>query len=125
MNTGVRVSSQNWPMTFRKGDYYIPMNQVANRFLMEVLEPEADDSYLAWNYFDAVLGRKEGFSPSAFEDIATKYLKEHPDLKKLLEERRTTDTAFAKSAFAQLDFVYRHSPYFEPEYLRYPVYRIE
>jgi hypothetical protein len=125
MNTGVRVSSQNWPMTFRKGDYYIPMNQVANRFLMEVLEPEADDSYLAWNYFDAVLGRKEGFSPYAFEDIAAQYLKEHPDLKKQLEERRLSDTAFAKSAFAQLDFVYRHSPYFEPEYLRYPVYRVE
>jgi hypothetical protein len=124
-NTDIRVSSQNWPMSFRKGDYYIPMNQEANRFLMEVLEPEADDSYLAWNYFDAVLGRKEGFSPYAFEEIASQYLKEHPDLKKLLEERKATDTALAKSAFAQLDFVYRHSPYFEPEYLRYPVYRVE
>jgi hypothetical protein len=125
LNTDVKVSMQQQSMTFRKGDYYIPMNQEANRFLMEVLEPQADDSYLAWNYFDAVLSRKEGFSPYAFEDIAAQYLKEHADIKQQLEARKASDTAFAKNAFAQLDFVYRNSPYFEPEYLRYPVYRVE
>jgi hypothetical protein len=124
LNTNVTVSTRKQVMAFRKGDYYIPLNQPANRFLVEVLEPQADDSYFAWNYFDAVLGRKEGYSAYAFEDIAAKYLSEHPDVKKQLEARRATDTAFAKSASAQLDFVYRNSSYFEPEYLRYPVYRV-
>lgn len=124
LNTGVRVRSETQNMTFRKGDYYIPMNQVANRFLMEVLEPQADDSYLAWNYFDAILDRKEGFSAYAFEDIAAQYLKEHPGLQQQLDARKASDTAFARNGYAQLDFIYRHSPYFEPEYLRYPVYRV-
>ena len=124
LNTDVAVSTRKQVMAFRKGDYYIPLNQPANRFLVEVLEPQADDSYFAWNYFDGILGRKEGYSAYAFEDIAAKYLSEHPDVKKQLEARRATDTAFAKSASAQLDFVYRNSPYFEPEYLRYPVYRV-
>jgi hypothetical protein len=124
LNTDVKVSSRKQVMRFRKGDYYIPLNQPANRFLVEVLEPQSDDSYFAWNYFDAILSRKEGYSPYAFEDLAAQYLNEHPELKKQLDARRASDTAFAKSASAQLDFVYKNSPYFEPDYLRYPVYRV-
>jgi hypothetical protein len=124
LNSEVTVSTSKQTMAFRKGDCYIPLNQPANRFLVEVLEPQADDSYFAWNYFDGILGRKEGFSAYAFEDIAAQYLNEHPDVKKQLEARRSTDTAFAKSASAQLDFVYRNSPYYEPDHMRYPVYRV-
>jgi hypothetical protein len=124
LNTDVTVSKQKTVVVFRKGDYYIPMNQFANRFLVEVLEPQGDDSYFAWNYFDAILSRKEGYSAYAFEDIAADYLARHPNLKKQLNDRKATDTAFAASASAQLDFVYRNSPWYEPEYLRYPVYRV-
>jgi hypothetical protein len=124
LNSDVVVSAGKQTVQFRKGDYYVPLNQPANRFLVEVLEPQADDSYFAWNYFDGILGRKEGYSAYAFEDIAAQYLNEHPDVRKQLEARRSTDTAFAKSASAQLDFVYRNSPYYEPDHLRYPVYRI-
>jgi hypothetical protein len=123
LNTDVVVSTSRQKVQFRKGDYYIPVTQAANRFLATVLEPQSDDSYFAWNYFDAILGRKEGYSAYAFEDIAAQYLKEHPELKKRLEERKAADPSFAKSAAAQLDFVYRNSSYFEPEFMRYPVYR--
>lgn len=124
MNSDVKVSTSLQKIAFRKGDYYIPLNQVANRFLVEVLEPQGDDSYFAWNYFDGILGQKEGFSGYAFEDIAAQYLKEHPDLKTKLDEKKATDSTLTKSAAAQLDFVYRNSPFFEPAYMRYPVYRI-
>jgi Zinc carboxypeptidase len=123
-NSEVKISSSIQKMKFRKGDYYIPMNQPANRFLIETLEPQAEDSYFAWNFFDAILGQKEGFSGYSFEDIAASYLKTNPDLKNKLEQRRLTDTAFAKSANAQLNFVFQNSPYFEPVNLRYPVYRV-
>jgi hypothetical protein len=124
LNTNVVVSASKQVMKFRKGDYYIPVNQAANRFLVEVLEPQGDDSYFAWNYFDAILSRKEGYSAYAFEDLAAQYVNEHPEIKKQLEARRASDTAFARSAGAQLDFIYKNSPYYEPEYLRYPVYRV-
>lgn len=117
LNTDVRVSTQTKTMHFRKGDYYIPMNQVANRFLIEVLEPQADDSYFAWNFFDGILGRKEWYSAYAFEDSAAAYLKAHPELR----ERMEKDT----SGLGKLEFVYRNSPYYEQEYMRYPVYRVE
>lgn len=123
-NSDVKLRTVVQKMSFRKGDYYIHMNQVANRFLIETLEPQAQDSYFAWNYFDAILGQKEGYSAYAFEDIAAEYLKKNPDLKSRLETRRSADTAFAKSGSAQLNFVFQNSTYFEPVNMRYPIVRV-
>ena len=100
------------------------MNQSANRFLAEVLEPTAADSYFAWNFFDAIMGQKEGYSGYAFEDIAAGYLKNNALLQKKLEEKRNSDSTFAKNGRAQLNFVYENSPWYEPAYLQYPVYRV-
>jgi len=124
LNSNVQISITRQKMNFSRGDWYIPMNQTANRFLIETLEPQAEDSYFAWNFFDAVLGQKEGFSNYAFEDIAADYLKNHPEIKTKLDQRSSTDSVFAKNADAQLNFVYQNSPYFEPDHLRYPVYRV-
>jgi len=124
LNSDVKLSTSKKILLFRKGDYYIPMNQVGNRFLMEVLEPQADDSYFAWNYFDGILGQKEGYSGYAFEDIAFDYLNKHPELKTKLDDRRSADTAFAKNGAAQLDFIFKASPFYEPAHLQYPVFRV-
>ncbi|RBL92541.1 M14 family metallopeptidase [Chitinophaga flava] len=124
LHTDIKVSSSRDSIHFRSGDYYIPMNQTANRFLMETLEPTAGDSYFAWNFFDAILGQKEGYSSYVFEDTGAEYLKTHPELQTLLNNKKAADTAFANNASAQLSFIYKNSPYAEPEYMRYPVYRI-
>ncbi|MCB9082121.1 MAG: hypothetical protein H6555_10465 [Lewinellaceae bacterium] len=109
---------------FQQGDYVIFVNQPGNRYIVETLEPQAPDSYFSWNFFDGVLMQKEYFSSYVFEDLAAAYLKDHPEIREELEQRRQQDPEFAKSARAQLDFVYRRSPYYEPTYLRYPVARL-
>ncbi|MFL5739421.1 MAG: hypothetical protein ACJ75B_04325 [Flavisolibacter sp.] len=124
-NSNVQISVHTKVQSFRKGDYFIPLNQAANRFLTETLEPQAEDSYFTWNFFDGVLGQKEGFSDYHFEDIAAEYLKNNPGLKARLDQRKASDSAFAKNAGAQLNFVFQNSPWMEPAYLEYPVYRVE
>jgi hypothetical protein len=124
LNSEVKLSSSKERIAFRKGDLYIPLNQEANRFLIEVLEPQADDSYFAWNFFDGILGQKEGYSSYVFEETAAAYLNQHPELKTKLEQKRQQDSVFAKNGAAQLNFVYQNSPYAEPGFMRYPVYRI-
>lgn len=124
MNRDIKVSKTTKKVTFRKGDYYIPLAQPANRFLIETLEPHTEDSYFAWNFFDPILNQKEGFSDYVFEETALEYLKKNPEVKARLEQRRATDTAFAKNAEAHLAFVYQNSPYFEPVFNQYPVYRV-
>jgi hypothetical protein len=124
LNSEVKTTSSMQKFAFRKGDWYIPMNQVANRFLIETLEPVAEDSYFAWNFFDAILGQKEGYSGYAFEDIAADYLKQNKELQVKMDQRKTADTAFARDGRAQLNFVYQNSPWFEPVHMQYPVYRV-
>ncbi|MCF6403822.1 M14 family metallopeptidase [Chitinophaga filiformis] len=124
IHSDMKVSATKDTIHFRKGDYYIPMNQVANRYLIETLEPTGDDSFFAWNFFDPILARKEGYSHYVFEDIAADYLRSNPALQEQLKQKRAADSTFARSGDAQLRFVYEHSPYSEPGYLRYPVYRI-
>jgi hypothetical protein len=123
-NSGVKVSVMKQKIKFLKGAYIIPMNQPANRFIIEMLEPTGDDSYFAWNFFDAILQQKEGYSDYRWEDVAADYLSKNPDLKKKLEDKKAADPKFATNGPAQLDFIYKNSPYYEPGHNRYPVYRL-
>ncbi len=123
-NTDVVTSKKLQPILFLKGDYIINCNQPAKRYIIEMLEPTGDDSFFAWNFFDAILQQKEGYSNYRWEDVAAEYILKHPEVKQQLEEKKKTDTTFAASANAQLNFVYKNSPYYEPAHLRYPVYRL-
>jgi Zinc carboxypeptidase len=123
-NHSVKTSVATQTIGFLKGDYMVPMNQPANRYIMEMLEPTGDDSFFAWNFFDAILQQKEGYSDYRWEDLAAQVLKENPALAEKLKQRKATDTAFAKNSNAQLDFIYKNSPYYEPGHNRYPVYRL-
>lgn len=123
-NSDVKLRISKQKIQFRKGDYYIPMNQITNRYLIETLEPTGGDSFFSWNFFDTILQQKEGYSSYVFEDVAAEYLKAHPELKAQLDKKKAEDDKFAKSGSAQLDFVFKNSPYYEPDHLRYPVYRL-
>ncbi|MEM9897309.1 MAG: M14 family zinc carboxypeptidase [Bacteroidota bacterium] len=120
----VSVTSKQVELNFRKGDVVVPVNQWRNRYIIETLEPEAPDSFFAWNFFDAILQQKEHFSSYVFEDHAVKILEENPELKEALEKAKAEDPSMAKSANRQLDFIYQRSKHREPEYLRYPIFRV-
>ena len=124
LHYNVEVSASEAEVRFRKGDVLVPVNQWRNRYIVETLEPEAPDSFFAWNFFDAILQQKEHFSPYVFEDLAMKILSENPELKRELEAAKAEDEDLAESANRQLDFIYQRSKHREPEYLRYPVFRI-
>ncbi|HSR37357.1 MAG TPA: hypothetical protein VLL95_00480, partial [Phnomibacter sp.] len=123
--TEVKVKAVKQTVKFLKGDYLVSTNQPARRFLFEMLEPTGDDSYFAWNYFDAILQQKEGYSDYRWEQVAAEYLRAHPELKKQLEDKKKAEPEFAKNSSAILNWVYKNSPYYEPAHMRYPVFRIE
>lgn len=124
LHYNVTTEKQTINHTFYAGDYLIKLNQAANRFIIETLEPEAPDSYFAWNFFDGILMQKEYFSPYVFEDLAADFLEDNPKIKEALEVKKLEDEAFAKNAYQQLNFIYKQSPYYEQTHLRYPVGRI-
>lgn len=124
LHSSIHVRKKNESISFAAGDYLIPTDQQAGRFLIEVLEPHAPDSYFAWNFFDAILQQKEWFSSYVFEKEAAEMLRTDPALKDEFDEKKEQDPEFAESPFMQLYFLYTKSPHYEPAHLRYPVFRI-
>jgi len=122
----VKLTTSRQPqVTLPAGTYLAVLAEQgpAARFVVETLEPQATDSYFAWNYFDAVLQQKEHYSDYVFEDLAADFLAKNPAVRQQLDDAKTADPALAASGPAQLEWVYQHSPWAEPGYRRYPVLR--
>lgn len=124
LNSKIKTETKIEERVYRKGDYWIPLNQEGNRFLIETLEPQCEDSYFTWNFFDGILNAREWYSDYNYEDIAARYLEENPSLKQALRQKQQSDPEFAKSAEAQLTFIFNASPYKDRDYMRYPIGRV-
>ncbi|MCT8341166.1 M14 family metallopeptidase [Flavobacteriaceae bacterium TK19130] len=118
------VSASTTEVKVNAGDYWIDTQQPGVRFLLETLEPEAPDSYFNWNYFDAILQQKEGFSPYVWEEKALELLNNDADLKARFEEKKKQDPTFAQNWYAQLDWLHKQSDHYETSHLRYPIVRV-
>lgn len=123
LHNSVQLRKEQQNVKFYKGDYLIICNQSANRYIVEMLEPQAIDSYFAWNMFDACLQQKEGFSDYVFEEMAEEILNQNPALKDSLANYVATNK-LENNGWEQLAYVYKNSPYFEKSALRYPVFRV-
>lgn len=125
MHYNTQVRKENQSIQFYAGDYIIYTNQEVNRYIIETLEPQATDSFFNWNFFDSILQQKEGYANYVFEEIAEQLLATDAELKRQYELRKQTDTQFRNNHAAQLDFIYKSSPYYGKSHMRYPVFRIE
>ncbi|TCN59443.1 hypothetical protein D0809_05980 [Flavobacterium circumlabens] len=124
LHRNTTVTSKVVKVAFVKGDYFVPTNQKGVKYLLEAFEPEGVDSFFNWNFFDPILQQKEHYSEYVFEDTAAKLLKENPTLKAELEAKKESDATFAKNPEAQLEWIYKHSAYYEKAHLQYPIYRV-
>ena len=124
LHYNTKITSYVKEVTFSKGDFVVPTNQYGIRYLLEALEPKAPDSFFNWNFFDTVLQQKEGFSPYVFEDEALKLLQNNKTLQNAFIIKKETDEQFAQNWYAQLDWIFKKSKYYEDAHMQYPVYRI-
>lgn len=120
----VSTRSEIQQINYYKGDLLIPVRQKKIKYLIEMLEPKARDSFFKWNFFDNILDTREYFSSYGFEENALKYLNEHPEFKKEFDKKRKSDPDFAKNHRAQLAYIYNNSEWAEKTFKRYPVSRI-
>ena len=89
--------------------------------VIETLEPESNDSFFKWNFFDGILQQKEWFSDYVFEEKAAEILNNDPALKERFNKELSTNEEM-KEHWMQLYWIYRNSPYYEESAFRYPIY---
>ena len=122
-HSGTKIRKEIQQIQLNAGDFVIPVRQPAIEYLVQTMEPAGYDSFFSWNFFDAILSRKEYFSPYIFEENAERLLKEDPVLADEFRMKRALDSLFNSNPNSQLRFIYERSPWSEKSYRRYPVFR--
>ncbi len=102
----------------------VPLEQELAKLAINLLEPEAPDSLLAWGFFNAIFEQKEYAESYILEGLAREMMEKDPKLREEFEERLANDAEFAASPDARLNFFYQRSPYLDPYMNLYPVGRV-
>jgi len=87
-----------------------------------LLEPRGTDSFLQWGYFHEIFQRTEYMESYAVAPLAEQMLRDSSDLREKFN-LALKDTSFANDPIARLHWFYKRSPYYDKEYLVYPVGR--
>lgn len=120
----VETRKDTMQLVYRAGDFVVIVNQPQNRYIVEMLEPTAVDSWFRWNFFDPILMQKEYFSSYVFDATAQTLITQDPTLGEALQQAVAKDSTLANSHYRQLDFIYKRSPFYESTHRRYPVGRL-
>lgn len=107
------------------GSWLVPMDQPKARLAALLLEPASPDSFLRWGFFDAIFEEREYAEPRVMEAMAREMMAKDPALKAEFEARLAADAAFAADPRQRLRFFYQRTPYFDSEFSRYPVLRLD
>ena len=110
--------------TFPAGSVVVPLSQPGALVAIQLLEPQAADSFVAWGFFNAIFEQKEYSEDYVSEKLAREMMAEDSELRDEFEERLASDPDFAASPHQRLQFFYQRSPYWDPELNLYPVGRI-
>ncbi|MCA2005260.1 MAG: hypothetical protein LDL01_05620, partial [Ignavibacterium sp.] len=107
-----------------KGTYVVPTNQRTLRVIVNLLEPDAPDSFVHWGFFNAFFERKEYAEAYVMEPFAKVMLENDIVLKNEFYKKLETDEKFRNSPLDRLDFFYQRSPFFDKRENVYPIMRI-
>ena len=110
--------------TFPAGSYLISTDQPLGELVVLMLEPQAPDSLLQWGFFLEIFNRTEYAEAYVLEPLAQRMLDNDAELKSRFEQKLASDEGFAASQQQRLMWFYEQTPFYDEQYLLYPVVRI-
>ncbi|MCG9731462.1 M14 family metallopeptidase [Shewanella sp. Isolate13] len=116
------VTSQAVDVKLPTGTVRIDTKQPLGDLAILLLEPQSPDSLFQWGFFNPIFTRTEYIENYAVEPLAAKMLKDDPALQAEFD-KALKDPEFAANPRARLRWFYERSPYFDNQYLKYPVLR--
>lgn len=116
------VSLQGVDAKLPVGTVRIDTKQPLGDLAILLLEPQSPDSLFQWGFFNPIFTRTEYIENYAVEPLAVKMLKDDPTLQAEFD-KALKDPEFAANPRARLRWFYERSPYYDNQYLKYPVLR--
>lgn len=110
-------------MTLPPGTYVVPMGQPAGNVAAYLLEPETDDGYAAWNYFDNIV-EQTVVIVNDFLDRVGEQVMQKPEVRAEFESRAKQDPALRTDLNKRREFLMEMSAYAAPDRFIFPIYRL-
>ena len=122
VNTGLEEIEET--RIFPKGSAVIYTNQRTAKVIAGILEPAATGSFVEWGFFNAIFEQKEYSETYVMEKMAREMLQNNPQMRQAFEKKKKDNPEFAKSQWDMLNWFYAQTPYWDQEFLKYPVGKI-
>ncbi|MBP1682871.1 MAG: putative carboxypeptidase [Ignavibacteriaceae bacterium] len=106
------------------GTLIVYTNQRQLRVIINLLEPEAPDSFVSWGFFNAFFERKEYAEAYVMEPYAKQMIKDNPDLRSEFYKKLNDNESFRNNEGERLDFFYKRSPFYDKGENVYPIMRL-
>jgi hypothetical protein len=104
------------------GALWVPADQPDFAVAVQLFEPEAVDSLLAWGLLSSVFEQKEYIDSRVLDELAAEMIKDPKTADALQEAMK--DEKFAKDPFARYLWWYRRTPYWDETLGLLPVFRV-
>jgi hypothetical protein len=109
--------------TLPAGMIRVPSDQPLGLLAAALLEPESQDSFLAWGFFPENLATPPGAEDFVRAPLVEAALAGDPKLRTAFEQKLAAEPAFAADPKARLDWLFDQLPGRSPYYLTYPILR--
>jgi hypothetical protein len=119
--TSMKVDRRAERRRIPAGAIWIPADQPGFEVAVQLLEPDAPDSLMAWGLLSTIFERKEWIDGPELERIATEMLK-NPKVAGEWQ-KALADPDFARNSAARYDWWSRRTPYWDETIGLMPVYR--
>ena len=109
--------------TLPTGTVYVPADQPLGLLAAALLEPESQDSFLAWGFFPEILAAPPGAEDFVRAPIADALLAGDSQIRAEFEGKLAADATFAADSSARLDWLTERLPDRSAYYHIYPIRR--
>ena len=105
------------------GSVRVPADQPLGLLAASLLEPESQDSFLAWGFFPEMLASAPNTDAFVLAALGDRMLASDPDLKARFDAKLRAEPGFAADSDARLAWLYAQAGPGHPYPLRYPIAR--
>ncbi|WP_395336319.1 M14 family metallopeptidase [Novosphingobium sp. BL-8H] len=118
-----RFTHEQGVVTIPAGTVRVPSDQPLGLLAAALLEPESQDSFLAWGLFPEVLSKPAGTEDFVMAPILDALLASDANVQAAFERRLASDPVFAASPDSRLAWLKERLPYRGVSSAAYPVWR--
>lgn len=109
--------------TMPRGSVRVPADQPLGLLAASLLEPESQDSFLAWGFFPEMLGPAPSTDAFVLAALGDRLLATNPAVKRRFDAKLRDEPGFAADPDARIAWLYAQAGPGHPYPLRYPIAR--